>query len=227
MSPESNCLLPGLSRENLGKKTLVLDLDETLVHSTVVTVETVDAIVWSEVDGVKCAFYVRCRPGLKDFIETLAPLYELVVFTASMPAYANQTLDVIDPEGLISHRLFRDSCTSLGPLYVKDLSRLGRSLSQTILIDVPFTQNNPDSSILQPENFIHISSFFGEKDDVELLRLIPILKAVAGVTDVREILNKEADLTVSSVMNPGFGKRNSDVTDGTATELRPEFNPPK
>lgn len=53
------------------KFTLVLDLDETLVH-------LVDN---EEEEGSYCYF----RPGVNIFLKTLAKHYEIVVFTAAMP----------------------------------------------------------------------------------------------------------------------------------------------
>ena len=71
---------------------------------------------------------------------------------------------------------------------MKDLSRLGRPLSDIILID-----NSPLSSLFQPENALPCSSWYEDKNDRELLQLIPILEKLAKVKDVREVIPKIKD----------------------------------
>jgi CTD small phosphatase-like protein 2 len=61
--------------------------------------------------------------------------YELVIFTASLKDYADWILDDFDRTRIIKHRLYRTSCRLRRNVYVKDLSKLGRDLSKTIIID--------------------------------------------------------------------------------------------
>ena len=61
--------------------------------------------------------------------------YELVVFTAGLKDYADWILNEFDRMGLITHRLYRDHTRFKNGVYVKDLSRLGRILEKTIIID--------------------------------------------------------------------------------------------
>jgi CTD small phosphatase-like protein 2 len=61
--------------------------------------------------------------------------YELIIFTAGMPDYANWVLDNLDKEKLISYRLFRHHACRAGNVFLKDLSRIGRDLSKIIIID--------------------------------------------------------------------------------------------
>lgn len=78
--------------------TLVLDLDETLIHFEMD--EDVDPAI--EEPG-----YYLIRPGAIKFLNELAEYYELVVFTAAMPDYADWILDNVDRHKKISHRLYR------------------------------------------------------------------------------------------------------------------------
>jgi RNA polymerase II subunit A small phosphatase-like protein len=89
------------------------------------------------------------RPGAHEILEELAETYELVIFTASLPIYANPLLDVLDPYGYIDYRLFRDSCTPYHGALVKDLTKLGRNMKDVIIVD-----NSPMSFFFQPENAI-------------------------------------------------------------------------
>ena len=91
--------------------TLVLDLDETLVHCTVDPVEDPDMVFAVEFNGIDYQVHVRYRPFLREFLEAVSERFEVVVFTASQQVYADKLLDRIDPEGkYIKHRMFRDSC---------------------------------------------------------------------------------------------------------------------
>ncbi len=99
--------------------TLVLDLDETLVH-------------YFEI-GSEGHFLVR--PGCDTFLKEMSQIYEVVIFTAAMQDYADWVLDQIDKEKYISYRMYRQHALPYGPIFVKDLSRIGRDLSRTIIVD--------------------------------------------------------------------------------------------
>lgn len=119
------------------KKTLILDLDETLVHSTFASCPMYsDFKVNVRVNNQCYPVSVLKRPYIDEFLKTMAKHYELVVFTASISQYANSVIDKIDPNHLIHHRLFREHCICYNNLYVKDLKFLGRYLNETIIIDV-------------------------------------------------------------------------------------------
>ena len=69
------------------------------------------------------------RPFLKDCLERLADLYEIVVFTAGVKTYADPILDKLDPEKkFFSHRLYRNHCTLEKGYYTKDLRVVNRKL---------------------------------------------------------------------------------------------------
>ena len=65
----------------------------------------------------------------------MAELYEVVVFTAAMQDYADWVLDSIDPQKMIQYRLYRQHATPTNMVYIKDLSKLGRPLHKTIIVD--------------------------------------------------------------------------------------------
>lgn len=121
--------------EHIGKNTLILDLDETLVHSSFSPISA-DINMEIEVESHKFNVYVLKRPGVDEFLKKCSQMFEVVVFTASLAAYANPLLDILDKENLVAGRLFRESCSFVRTCYVKDLTRLGRSLKHTIIVDV-------------------------------------------------------------------------------------------
>jgi RNA polymerase II subunit A small phosphatase-like protein len=117
--------------------------------------------------------YVVKRPFCEEFIYRANEWFEIVLFTASISDYAMPLYAKLDRHRVTASHLFRDHCTFLtdgGGLYVKDLSRLGRPLSDVILLD-----NSPLSALFQPENALPCSSWYGDKQDRELLQVLPIL----------------------------------------------------
>ncbi|KAJ3557745.1 hypothetical protein NP233_g11664 [Leucocoprinus birnbaumii] len=173
-------LLPPVSPEHAGRKCLVLDLDETLVHSSFKPVQQADFIVPVEIEYHWHHFHVLKRPGVDEFLRRMGELYEVVVFTASLSKYADPVLDKLDIHQVVAHRLFRESCFSHKGNYVK----LGRPISDTIILD-----NSPASYIFHPHNAVPVSSWFNDPHDAELTDLIPFLADLTSVPDVRGILD--------------------------------------
>lgn len=173
------------------KVTLVLDLDETLVHCGIEPLENADLEFSVEYEGQSFKIYVRKRPYLHEFLEKVSQLFELVIFTASQKIYADTLLDLLDPEHkIIQHRLFRDSCVLIQGNYIKDLRILGRDLSKTIIID-----NSPQAFGYQVDNGIPISSWFEDETDNELIKLIPFLEKMSSVDDVKPFLREKFKLS--------------------------------
>lgn len=178
-------LLPPLSEKFAGRKTLVLDLDETLVHSSFKPISNADFVISIELEGTIHKVFVRKRPYVDEFLRAVAKKYEIVIFTASLAKYADPLLDILDKEGTCGMRLFREACVQHYGNFVKDLTHLGREMKKTIIID-----NSPFSYMFQPENSIPITSWFTDDKDRELLELLPFLDKVAEVDDVVDELHK-------------------------------------
>ncbi|KIM45034.1 hypothetical protein M413DRAFT_441678 [Hebeloma cylindrosporum] len=177
-------LLPPISPEHVGRKCLVLDLDETLVHSSFKAVQQADFIVPVEIEYHWHHFHVLKRPGVDNFLKQMGEIYEVVIFTASLSKYADPVLDKLDIHRVVAHRLFRESCFNHKGNYVKDLSQLGRPIADTIILD-----NSPASYIFHPNNAVPVSSWFNDPHDAELTDLIPFLADLTSVPDVRGILD--------------------------------------
>ena len=91
------------NRGTMEKATLVLDLDETLIHSVV--------------DPVSNETTTHQRPGLSHFLQQVSTMFEVVVFTAGLQEYASPIIDRLDPQGLIQHRLYRQHRTEAKNVY--------------------------------------------------------------------------------------------------------------
>ena len=164
-------------------KTLVLDLDETLVHSSFKPVENADITLPIEIDGQVCTIYVLVRPFVAEFLKRMAKIYELVVFTASLSKYAEPLMLKLDPNNFCAYKLFREHCTFYNNAFVKDLTRLGRSMKDVIILD-----NSPVAYLFQPENAIPAVSWYDDRSDDELLRIANLLERMVHEDDVRKVV---------------------------------------
>ena len=153
---DTNKLLP--SKTVLKNYTLVLDLDETLIHFSE-----------SKKGG---EFFLR--PYSKEFLIEMSKYYEIVIFTAALKDYADWIIDRIDLEKKISHRLYRRNTTKQNGVYLKDLSKIGRKLNKSLIVD-----NNPENFMLQPENGIYIKSWYNDPEDRALEELALVLKNIS------------------------------------------------
>jgi len=167
------------------KYTLVLDLDETLVHCSTDPQIYADVEFTLQFNGVSFNVAARFRPKLHKFLEAVSEKFELVIFTASQKVYADRVIDHFDTKKLITHRLYREDCTNVCGNFIKDLSVLGRDLSKTIFID-----NSPQAFAYQVENSIPIVSWYSDENDNELDKLIRILAEIRTYDDVREYVTE-------------------------------------
>lgn len=119
--PESKqtWLLPPIQQKFKGRKCLILDLDETLVHSSFKILNQADFTIPVEIEGQYHNVYVIKRPGVDQFMKRVGELYEVVVFTASVSKYGDPLLDQLDIHHVVHHRLFRESCYNHQGNYVK------------------------------------------------------------------------------------------------------------
>lgn len=176
-------LLPPQTEGQLGKATLVLDLDETLVHSSFQPGIHADFVFDLEIEGHTHIVSVVTRPGVHEFLQKASELYEVVIFTASMSLYADRVIDVLDRENVVSARLFRESCTYVDGVYVKNLELLGRDLKRVVIVDVSTMQNSPTSYMFQPNNAIPVESWYDDRNDTALMELLEDLQALAFEPD--------------------------------------------
>ncbi|KAI0299239.1 HAD-like domain-containing protein [Russula brevipes] len=177
-------LLPPVLPQHVGRKCLVLDLDETLVHSSFKPIQQADFVLPIEIEHDWHNVYVLKRPGVDNFLRRMGEIYEIVVFVAALSKYADPVLDKLDVHHVVAHRLFRESCYNYKGNYVKDLSQLGRPIADTIILD-----NSPASYIFQPNNAVPASSWFNDPHDTELTDLCRFLADLSTSDDVRGVLD--------------------------------------
>ncbi|KAF9990229.1 Nuclear envelope morphology protein 1 [Mortierella antarctica] len=167
------------------KKTLVLDLDETLIHSTSRGSRSQGYMVEVLVERHACLYYVYKRPHVDYFLKKVSEWYKLVIFTASMAEYADPVIDWLDQNRtLFDRRYFRQACFFRNGSYLKDLTVIDPDLSSVCLLD-----NSPLSYSLNKENGIPIDSWIDNPNDEALLDLLPFLDALRFTEDVRSVLS--------------------------------------
>jgi Dullard-like phosphatase family protein len=201
--PEPRSLLPPQTPEDRGRLCVILDMDETLLHSRFTSVdndfrqeelrEAVTgphdfSLTFNLSEGAAAErVYVSQRPMLQKFLQSLSKEFEPIVFTAALPVYAAPVLDRIDVKNYIRHRLYRESTVMFkGQNFVKDIAMCGRDIKRIVLID-----NNPLAMVATPDNAVPIPSWFDQADDRELEKVLAILKEMKDLEDVRPYLKKK------------------------------------
>lgn len=193
--------LSPLSKHRLSlvrRKILVLDLDETLIHShhdgvirqMVKPGTPPDFVLKVTIDRHPVRFFVHKRPHVDYFLDIVSQWYELVVFTASMEIYGAAVADKLDNNrGILRKRYYRQHCTLDYGSYTKDLSAITQDLSSIFILD-----NSPGAYRSYPDNAIPIKSWFSDPRDMALLNLLPVLDALRFTSDVRSVLSRNLHL---------------------------------
>ncbi|KAL9065756.1 MAG: hypothetical protein Q9157_007366 [Trypethelium eluteriae] len=152
--PSYSVQSPGFGRT--GQKTLIIDLDETLIHSMakggrMSTGHMVEVKLSHPVGGggvtigpqIPILYYVHKRPHCDEFLRKVCKWYNLIVFTASVQEYADPVIDWLEQERkYFSGRYYRQHCTFRNGAYIKDLSQVEPDLSKVMILD-----NSPMSYI--------------------------------------------------------------------------------
>lgn len=182
------------------RKYLVLDLDETLIHShhegvrqmlpQISTSCPPDLVLKIVIERHPVMFSVNKRPHVDYFLSVVSEWYELVVFTASMEIYGSAISDVLDrSRNILKQRFYRQDCVLENGSYSKDLSIVTEDLSSVFIID-----NSPGAYRGYPDNAIPIVSWYCDAHDTALLNLLPMLDALRFVGDVRSVLRRNLHL---------------------------------
>ena len=182
--------------------TIILDLDGTLIYDQNIEVNYEEEEDEEDDEDNKHQKNndIILRPRLFEFLDKLLELKcELIIFTISVKQRADEVINIIEKnKRYFNGRLCREYCTLMGAAYVKDISKLGRNLSKTIIID-----NDLVCFYLQQENGILIKSFEGKEDDNKLLNLHQILNQIikSPFNDIRVELDKYRDELNNLVAN--------------------------
>ncbi|XP_066504135.1 CTD small phosphatase-like protein 2-B isoform X2 [Hoplias malabaricus] len=169
--------------------TMVLDLDETLVFSSLNLINDAEYTFNTCFQDQEYKVYVVLRPYVNEFLQAMAKHFEMFIYTSAKKEYAEMIVDILDPKKkLFRHRLYQDDCACVLGHYIKDLGVLERDLSKTVVLD-----NAPHTYPYHLINMIPVKSWCGDKDDKELQRLVPYLEKLVQADDFRTVLKRRTD----------------------------------
>ena len=158
--------------------TLVLDLDETLIHFSI---------------NAQNEGHLFFRPYLFHFLNAVSEYYELIIFTAGLKEYAKIVLDLIENrmgKKIFDYRLYREHTEPNDEgIFIKDLSKIGRNLQKIIIVD-----NTKENYELQNDNGIEIKSYYGfDSKKMDLMEDNIILDNDKCLLELEKILIKIAE----------------------------------
>eukprot|EP00798_Chlamydomonas_sp_ICE-L_P022504 gene22504-29630_t len=191
-------IIPPAAPAHVGKLSVLLDLDGTLVSSfTPRRAPRLPSYVRSHLVGVGSKLnpqgvLVVERPLLTEFLEELSSFAEVIVFTAGLEDYAKGIIDAIDPMNrFFTHRIYREGTLKTEQYQcVKDMGRVNRKLERTVLVD-----DTPLAFLHQPDNGIPVLGFRGDPDDHLLMEaVLPLLQALVPESDVRHVLKRRFNM---------------------------------
>ncbi|CAD8144716.1 unnamed protein product [Paramecium octaurelia] len=171
------------------KKTVIFDLDETLVHCN--EDESMPSQILLPITfptGEKVNAGINIRPFAEKMIQLLSNVCEVMIFTASHECYANEVINHLDPQSRVKRRIFRDSCVTdeNSIYYIKNLEVIDRDLKDVVIVD-----NASYSFFHHLENGIPIISFYDDKQDNQLIKLYRFLiNKILPLDDVRPLLKE-------------------------------------
>jgi carboxy-terminal domain RNA polymerase II polypeptide A small phosphatase len=135
---QDELMMKGLSiGKKSGDKTLILDMDETMIAAQFSGKETKDFVPTFNFNFSDTNIRVRVRPFCTEMLEKLSQFYEIIAWTAGVKDYADPILDYIDPEKkFFKMRLYRDTCIKVDQFYIKDLDViLDRTKESMVIVD--------------------------------------------------------------------------------------------
>jgi Dullard-like phosphatase family protein len=173
-----------LAVEKLHHKTLVLDLDQTMVGQSGRAIPGRAPLV--AFDGL----YIYKRPHVDRFLASVRDHFDLFIFTASERPYADPIIRELCPFIDERHRLYGPSVAEVDGKFKKDLTLFNRSLNKVVMID-----DSVGVHSFFPDNVILVRPWSGDVldfTDTELADLIPVLRACAEAPDLRPIVRKRS-----------------------------------
>jgi Dullard-like phosphatase family protein len=181
LSEPDPMISPPNKSKNSSRVSIILDLDNTLLNSSTMAPSTYDfTFDFIDLDrSVKV--YTTLRPFLQEFLNELQSFSDLYLFTAGTSDYAHQIVRYIDPFGVIFRGVFtRDDCTMVGfSRFIKHYEKCGTNMERTLIVD-----DNPLYFKKWKQNGVAIQPFVGQRNDVELFRVLYEIQARCRAMDL-------------------------------------------
>ncbi len=162
-------------------KTLVFDLDETLVFSSLEATDDADHVLSIAGQTV----YVQVRPGALAIARTMRELFACRVWSTGQPIYVEAVCAAMGLEWM--EIWGRDRCRRLDAIpenhfepYDKPLHLISQDLAKIVIVD-----NAPGAFNCNPENGIPINTWRGDPEDRQLFHLTYYLRWLHHLPDMR------------------------------------------
>jgi len=173
------------------KPLLILDIDETLIHTKLDEFSNHIYDFKFSVNG-KSSFYTKKRPYLDQFLDYAFENFDIAIWTASGEDYAKEIIKNIGIlESSLKFLYTKDKCTIkysfdyFNHYGIKNLNKLkkkGYDLNRVLIID-----DIRDTAINNYGNLILIKPFKDDNNDTELLKLISYLQKIKDEPNYRRI----------------------------------------
>lgn len=169
---------------DITKKLIILDLDETLIHSDLECKYICHDYYLETESGV---IPINFRPYLDVFLNFCIQHFEIIIYTASCKEYADPILNIIEKDKkYFKYRLYREDCISYYNFFFKDLSIFDRKENDLVIID-----NCLFSFSYYLTNGILITSYYNDNEDSDLLSITEFLeKNIVNSNEVTKIIEE-------------------------------------
>ena len=177
-----------LKKNDIVKKLLILELDETLIHTSFVQVPNCDYDYKFNINFLErpVTVFVYKRPYLNEFLYQMSKYYNIIIYSSNVPEYSNPLIDKLDEEKVIYKRIYKDKKIELNGKLISDLTKLIYEYGKNIII----ISNNSLHSFINDSNnnTLPINSWNFNKSDDELIKLKSFLEFLSSVNDVRDYI---------------------------------------
>jgi TFIIF-interacting CTD phosphatase-like protein len=158
----ANSRLPEQSKEDTGKLTIFIPMDEILFHSYLPdeNMGLYDMPKFKEYDlrielaDYKTFAFIYFRDNLEEFLNFLDEKFEPILYTTGEKIYIDKIMNTLDPNKIFRHRLYQEDChlyknTKENVIeYLKDINQFtNRSLKRKVLIEY-----SPLNFVMSPDN---------------------------------------------------------------------------
>lgn len=176
------------------KPLIILDIDETLIHTENVPLEYENHYAYDfKFKGLgKSFYYTKKRPFLEQFLKYVFENFDVSIWTAAGDEYALEILKGINiDKSKLKFFYTQENCTiklsyDYSDYYgVKNLNKLkkkGYDLNRVLIVD-----DKSETAVNNYSNLIQVKPFTDDLDDSELLKLISYLETIKDEPNYRRI----------------------------------------
>jgi len=166
------------------KPLLILDLDETLVHSA-------EHVLESPADFCFDEFFVYRRPFLAEFLDTVSEWFNLAVWSSASGPYVRTLVGHLLDDRSLEFVWARDRCTrrfdaeARQDYWVKNLEKVKRKgipLERVLIID-----DSPEKIAAHYGNHLRVQPFLGDPTDSDLRDILPFLEWMRHADNFRSV----------------------------------------